>query len=128
MLGPEGFEVVGARAFFRPAGVVTLEEGIGLVERAIQRARVEGVSELLLDLTRVTGFLAPSLSERFALAERWSKASAMSLRIAMVAPVALLDPERFGVVVMANRGLTTTAVETEAEAIAWLDSLRDEPG
>lgn len=124
MESPAPFEIVGGRGYFRPTGVVTLEEGIGLVERAIEHARAEGLGELLIDLTRLGGFLAPSLSERFAVAERWSRAAAMSLRIAVVAPAWLLDPERFAVVVMANRGVTTTAVETEKEAIDWFDSFR----
>lgn len=122
MPGLGAFEVVGGRGFFRPEGAVTLEDGIALVERAIVQARAEGVSELLVDLTRLSGFLPPSLSERFAFAERWSRAAAMSVRLAVVAPAGLLDPERFGVVAMANRGLVATAVETEAEAMGWLDS------
>ncbi len=118
----EHFEVVGKRAVFRPVGTVTLEGAISLVEQAIERARAAGAVELLVNVTGLSGFLAPSLSARFALAERWSKAAAMCVRLAVVAPAEWLDPERFGVVVMANRGFITTAVETEEEAVAWLDS------
>lgn len=123
----ENLEIVGDRAYFRPAGTITLEQGIALVERAIGQARVEGARDLLVNLKGVSGFRAPSLSERFALAERWAKASGMSVRLALVAPAWLLDPERFAVVVMANRGVTTTAVETEDEALAWFDSFRPTP-
>lgn len=100
---------------------------MALVEQAIDRTRAAGLTELLIDLTGLSGFLTPSLSERFASAERWAQASAMSVRLALVAPATWLDPERFGVVVLANRGVTATAVETEAEALAWLDSFRGAP-
>lgn len=120
----EHFEIVDGRAFFRPIGIITLEQGITLVERAIELARDRGGSELLVSLKGVSGFVAPSLSERFALAERWARAAGMAVRLALVTPAELLDPERFAVVVMANRGLTATAVESEAEALAWFGSLR----
>ncbi len=100
---------------------------MALVEQAIDRTRAAGLTELLIDLTGLSGFLTPSLSERFASAERWAQASAMSVRLALVAPATWLDPERFGVVVLANRGVTATAVETEAEALAWFDSFRGAP-
>jgi hypothetical protein len=42
----------------------------------------------------------------------------------MVARAELIDPQKFGVTVSANRGLVSNIFTTEGEALAWLDAKR----
>jgi hypothetical protein len=121
------FEVVGIRAFFRPTGRMSLDDGVELVVRALIAAREAGARDLVVDITGVSGLLVPTVFERYSLVKRFAVAAAGQVRMAMAVDPNLLDPARFGETVAANRSLIARAVATEAEAVAWLDSLPGRP-
>ncbi len=92
-----------------------------MVAAAIECAREEGVPELVANVSGLTGFPSPSLSERFHLVTKWAAAAAGSVRLAVVARAEMVDPHKFGVTVAANRHLTAEIFATESEAEGWLD-------
>ena len=92
MDSPDNFELVAGRGFYRPVGLVTLKEAIGLVSAAIAYAREQEISELLVNISALTGFAPPSLAERYFLIEEWAAAAGGKVRLAMVARAELIDP------------------------------------
>ena len=121
---PDGFEMVGRRAFYRPVAVVSFTEAVALVADAITYAREVGASELLVNTTRFTGkygFEPPNTTERYLVAEKWALATGGRLRVAVVARQEMIDRRKFGVTVAANRGAVGDIFRTEAEALTWLD-------
>lgn len=118
---PDYFESVGNRGFFRPIGNLSLEETVEGVASAIQFAREQGIQELLVNVSALTGFDSPSIFERYQFVEKWASVARGKVRIAMVARAEMIDSQKFGVTVAANRGLVGDVFTTEAEAVAWLD-------
>lgn len=118
---PTNFEMVGARAYFRPSGCVSLETAVEMVTGAITFANAQAAHELLINVRGLTGFDSPSLAERFAMVQKWVAAARGQVRIAMVARAELIDPQKFGVTVARNRGLDADIFVSEAEAVAWFD-------
>jgi hypothetical protein len=121
---PGRFEVQGSRACYRPAASVALGEAVELIDRAIAFARDQGLDESLVDITGLTGFDPPTLAERYSLIQQWAETAAGRLRLAMVARPEMVDPQKFGVTVAANRGLVADVFTSEPEAEAWLDARR----
>ncbi len=119
---PDHFKVEAGRAFFRPAGRMTLEEAINLVDGAIAHVRTLGITRLLVNGLRVTGFPSPSLTERYFMVEKWTRTANGAVRLSMVIRPEMLDPQKFGVTVAVNRRLVADVFVTEASAVAWLDS------
>jgi hypothetical protein len=119
---PPGFSIEGARATFRPAGRVSFDDAVALIRRAIDAACASGTRELLVDTRGLTGFASPDTFERFLAAVQWAEGGAGRLRLSMVARPEMIDPDRFGVLVAANRGLTSNIFTGEDDARAWLDS------
>ena len=117
---PAGLVIEGRRAIYRPAGSVSFEQAVELVRSAIKLARINGAAELLVDSTALSGFPSPDTFERFLAAVEWAQAANQRLRLAMVVRAELIDPQKFGVTVMANRGLRANVFPTETEALAWL--------
>jgi hypothetical protein len=93
-----------------------------MVRSAIAAARSSGVTELLVDLRELTGIRPPTISNRFDAVEEWAREAGGVLRLAIVTRSELIDPEKFGVTVGANRGLVGNIFPTEPEARAWLDA------
>jgi hypothetical protein len=123
MLGkPRDFEVDGKRGYFRPAGAVSLDQAVDLVNDALSFARKQELREMLVDITGLTGFPAPSMYERFALAARWAETAGSRIRLSVVARKELIHEEKFGITVARNRGLDSNIFTTQKEAIAWLES------
>lgn len=114
----------GSRACYRPAASVALGEAVELIDRAIAFARDQGLDESLVDITGLTGFDPPTLAERYSLIQQWAETAAGRLRLAMVARPEMVDPQKFGVTVAANRGLVADVFTSEPEAEAWLDARR----
>jgi hypothetical protein len=117
----EGFFLDGQRAVYLAGGVVSFDETVALVRAAIVAARENRARELLVDTRELVGFDSPATFQRFLAAVNWAEAANASLRLAMVARAELIDPDKFGVIVAANRGLVSNIFPTEAEARAWLD-------
>jgi hypothetical protein len=92
-----------------------------MVSMAIAYAREQGVSELVANVSAVAGFSPPDTFARYCLVKQWVATAGGRVRLAVVAGAAMIDPDKFGVTVAANRGLSADIFMTEAEAIAWLD-------
>ena len=115
-------EVQGKRAIFRPEGRMTFEQGVELVAAAMVQARAQGCTALLANFLNVTGITPPSIFARHALALRWAESAGTQLRVALVVRAELIDPEKIGVVMAQNRGVTGDAFTNEAAALTWLES------
>jgi hypothetical protein len=109
---------------YRPAGSVSFDEAVGMVRAAIAVARSNQVRDFLVDTTALTGFTSPDTFQRFLAAVDWAKEARGGLRLVMVARAEMIDPQKFGVTVAANRGLVSNIFTTEVEARAWLASFK----
>ncbi len=119
---PDNFVLVEGRGLYRPAGSVSFDKAVALVRAAIAAARENQVRGLLVNTTGLTGFSAPDLFERFLAAVAWAEESRGGVHLAMVARAEMIHPQKFGVLVAANRGLVSNIFTTEDEALAWLDA------
>jgi len=117
-------EVDGLRATYRPVGTVSFDEAVALVSSAIRLARSTEAKDLLVDTTQWIGFPSPNTFQRFLAAVEWAEEAGGRLRLAMVARIEMIDPQKFGVPVATNRGLISNVFSNEEEASAWLDSRR----
>jgi hypothetical protein len=117
------FEQFGKRAFYRPVDNVTFERAVELVAEGMVLARALGMVDILVNTNGLTGFAPPSIFARHALALKWAEAVGGSgLHVALVARPELIDPEKIGVLMAQNRGVSGDVFTTEVAAIAWLDS------
>ena len=123
----ENFESIGKRGFYRPEGKATFELGVELVAEAMKHARALGLESLLINTCGLTGVNPPSIFARHSLAVKWAEAAGSSLHVALVAREELIDPERIGLVMAQNRGVSGNVFTNEALALAWLDRQRS-PG
>lgn len=121
----ENFEIVGKRGFYRPAGKVSFEQAVNIVASAMKYARSQGLQSLLINTNGFSGLAAPSIFARHDLAVKWAEAAGASLRVALVTRPELMDPEKIGVVMAQNRGVSGDVFRTEAAAISWLDARHD---
>jgi hypothetical protein len=118
----DGFDLEGGRGLYRPVGSVSFTEAVALVRAALAAARRNQVRDLLVNTTALTGFPSPHTFQRFLAAVEWAAEASGSVLLAMVARAEMIDPEKFGVTVAANRGLESNIFTTEGEACAWLDA------
>jgi hypothetical protein len=118
---PEHFDVAGDQGYFRPAGTMSLGEVVKLVDDALAFARREGVRKLLVDTRAVYGFDSPCLADRYGFIGKWAFTINGAVRLALVARPEMIDPNKFGVTVAANRGATADVFASETEATAWLN-------
>lgn len=112
----------GGRGHYRPVGSVSFDKAVAWVRAAIAFARSNHAVDLLVDTTMLTGLLSPEIFQRFLAAVAWAEEAAGRLHLAMIARAEMIDPQKFGVTVAANRGLVSNIFTTEAEARAWLDA------
>jgi hypothetical protein len=124
MTEPEHFEVSEDHAIFRPTGDVSLETAIQWVTSTITYCRERGMRKLMVNTCGLTGFGPPPLHVRYFFMHDWGRAAAGALCIAMVARPEMIDPEKFGVMVGRNIGLTCDVFASEPEAEAWLLNIR----
>ena len=89
------------------------------VAQAILEARAGGARGLLV-LVPAGVLPVPTTAERVVLARAWAAAADGRIRVAVVAPPALVDEERLGVVVAVGFGLDGNVFHDEAEARRWL--------
>ena len=123
---PDHFVLEEGRGLYRPVGTVSFDEAVALVRAAIAAARRNQVRDLLVDTTALTGFPSPDTFERFLAAVEWAEEARGRVRLAMVARAEMIHPQKFGVLVAANRGLVSNIFTTEAEARAWLAAWDDQ--
>ena len=113
-------EVAGDCAYYRPAGKVTLEEAIEVLDQAIAHVRNQRIPKLLFNGHGLTGFLSPSLPERYFAVRRFAATSQSQVQLAFVILAEMIDPEKFGVLVARNSGMNVDVFAQEPEALAWL--------
>ena len=116
----ENLEIIRDCVFFRPVGKVSLSEAVGMVTKVITFARARQIPKLFVNTTRLTGFPSPTLAERYFIAREWAAVAERCVRVALVIPVEMIDPEKFGVTVAQNAGMNADVFATEPEALAWL--------
>jgi hypothetical protein len=116
------FEITGKRAFYRPVGKVSFEQAVELVAQAMKAARTAGCADMLVNVCGLTGFAAPTTIGRYAMAQRWAESSGTRLRVAMVVRPEFMDPQKIGVLMAQNRGVTGDVFLNELNGLAWLDS------
>lgn len=119
---PDGFRIEGGRGLFCPIGSMSFDEAVVAVRAAIAVVRSHQAAELLVDTTGLTGFVSPDTFQRFLAAVGWAEEAGGRLRLAVVARADMIDREKFGVIVAANRLLVSNIFTTESEARAWLDA------
>ncbi len=117
---PEHFRIEEGYVCYRPEGRTSLREAIRLISTAISYSRVNEIRRLFVDTTGLVGFDAPTVLERFQLAEQFALDAEGLVKIALLVKPELLDPELFGVLVAQNRWLDGNAFDSESEALAWL--------
>lgn len=122
---PDDFILVAECAFYRPAGLVSFEQAVALVSAGIAAARRNRVRQLVINTTELTGFEAPDAFDRFLAVVEWAAEAAPGTRLAIVARPELIHPQKFGVLVAANRGLASNVFASEVEARAWLAACND---
>ncbi|HEU4569276.1 MAG TPA: hypothetical protein VFS07_01750 [Gemmatimonadales bacterium] len=122
MTAPPGFTETPAYGHYRPAGEVTYAQAVELLLGAIAHARAAGISRLLMDATALTFTTSPSLVDRMGMGQRVATTGQGQVRLAVIAPAHLMDPQKFGAVVAMNRGQPVDIFADEPSAIAWLTS------
>lgn len=115
-------EVMGDCAYVRPAGRLTLEEAVNLVDETIKYVCEQRIPKLLFNGRQLFGFRSPSLPERYFTSRRWAATAQGRLQLAVVIRARYIDPEKFGVTVARNSGLNADVFVEELEALAWLMS------
>lgn len=116
------FEQIGTRGFYRPTGKTTFDQAVDLVANAMAAAREGGCLDLLVNVYGLTGVNPPTVFARYDLAVKWARSAGPKLRVAMVSPPELIDPQKIGVLMAQNRGATGDVFTNEAEAVAWLNA------
>ena len=120
-MGVEEFLTFNAhRAEYRPQGECTLVEAVDAIREAIERCRARGMGALLVVGTGLTGVSIPSLVDRFLMMEEWAHAAGGMVVGALVTHAEYIHPEKFGVRVAADLGMTVDVFTDEDHAIAWL--------
>ena len=130
---PEYFTVLPDRAEFRPVGRFALPVLVRMVSESIAHAGLLGAKRLLIVGTGVEEMARPTDMDRVFIGQDWARAnSGNALRIALVIPQHLIHPQKLGLLVAANRGLTGEVFAEEEAALACLlytsPSPRDQRG
>jgi hypothetical protein len=115
------FNFSAGRGFYRPAQTIDLEGAVSLVAAALNYAREQGLTQLLVDTRQLTGHEPPNTFQRYELMNRWLAASQGRVQLALVVRPEMMDPERFAIRVAENRGFLANAFVDEETAVAWLD-------
>jgi hypothetical protein len=106
------------------AGEFEATEAREVLRTALALALQNGHSKLLVDARQVTG--NPRTMERFDLGENLARyyhetRGDRLVRIALVGKEPLVDPQKFGVLVAANRGVPVMVTTDIEEALRWLE-------
>jgi len=118
---PEFVERAGQRAFYRPVLAANFQEALGLCMTAVEWARDQQCVDMLVNVCGISGIESLTTFMRYELAVKWAQAAG-SLRVALVVPEALMDPQKFAMLMAHNRGVNGDVFTQEAEALNWLNS------
>ena len=105
---------------FRPQGESSLVEAVALIRSAIAFCRDQNLARLLVDARGLTGVPIPSLVDRFLMIEEWAQEAEGMVVVVLVVHAEYIHPEKFGVKVAADFGLTAEVYASEADALKWL--------
>jgi hypothetical protein len=111
---------MGGTCRFTPEGSVTLVEGVEWVTAAIAFCRDRKIPKLLVNVTHLHGYAAPTLADRFWMAQDWAEAAKGAVAVAMVVREQDLHPNRFGIKAAVDAGLKGAIFTSEDEAWTWL--------
>ena len=115
------YELIGARAYYRPSGVATAGQLADMITEALVVACDGGARAALVNIVAMNGFESPGPSYRRWLIRRWAVRLAGRLRVGVVARREHICPEKTGLLVAAEEGLQGSIFEAEADALAWLN-------
>ena len=110
----EEFEVRGRRAHYRPRGTVSLHDATEGIASAIARCRAAEIPEVLVDISGLVGFGAPSTGERYAAVARWAALARGNVRLAMVARAEIIDVSKLSGETI-KFGATVTLIDEDTE-------------
>ena len=116
----DGFETLEGYAVFRPTGRLRLQQIVDLITEAFVTARERRIPRLLIVTTGTDPIAPPTVAERYLIIEEWARAAQGVVRTAFVLRPEIIDPQRFGLTVAANRGLVGNVFTTEEDARVWL--------
>jgi hypothetical protein len=88
----------------------------------MKHSRSLELADLLVNTAGLVGFPHPDVFARYQLASKWAESAGAALKVAIVARPELIDPQKIGVLMAQNRGVTGDVFTNEAAAIAWLDA------
>ena len=120
MQHPQNFEIKEHYACFRPTGTSRLGQAVDTVSDLIAFCGEKNISKILINVTGLKGYSAPSLFDRYSMVEKFASVAKAGMKVVLVADQTMIDPNKFGVTVARNRGLNGNVFCTEAEAVAWL--------
>jgi hypothetical protein len=105
-----------------PQGACSLVEAVDLVQQAIDQCRKRHIARLLFNGTGLTGVPIPSLVDRFLMVEEWARTAQGMVIVSLVVHAEYIHPQKFGVVVAADLGLTCDVHTSEEDALRWLQA------
>lgn len=111
----------------RATGEFSLDEAQRTFSEMMEAVALHKTKRVLFDGRTMTG--NPQTLERFyygefaaaTVAQRKTRGASGATRFAYVLKEPVLDPERFGETVAANRGMDVKAFDNPEEALAWLE-------
>ena len=115
------------RCFFRPRGTASAVALAQLIADALFDACQGGMDDALVDIRAVNGFESPGPLFRAWAVGLWARMAGEDLRVAMVARPEHICPHKTGLLVAAEEGLQANIFDSEAPALAWLNSFRTPP-
>src|SRR4051812_19240922 len=101
-----------------------MEEATELILRAVAFARNHNVRRLLINGTQLDAVEPLTVLERLDFSERLAREAYAPMKIALVTKPDVIDAQRIGMIVAANRGLHAYVFTSETEARAWLAGSR----
>jgi uncharacterized protein (DUF849 family) len=120
MKAPQNFQVLESHCCYRLSGDGQLTAAASEVAEVIAFARERGVRRLLIDTTGWIGHMSPDTLERYHFARVFAQAAGSAVKLVLVVRPAMMDPEKFEVVVAQNHGLVGNVFDSEQDALAWL--------
>lgn len=116
-------EVHAGTCVFRPRGPATLVEAVDFVAECVSYCRRRALGKLMVVATGLEGVPMPSLVDRFLAVEEWARAASGMVVVVLVVHEHYIHPEKFGVKVAADLGLTCDVYADETAALAWLEGV-----
>ena len=107
-------------ARFDGQGECSLATAVEAIRVAVAWCREQGIDRLLFDGKGLVGVQVPTLVDRFLMVEEWAESAQGMVRLVLVVRPEYIHPEKFGVKVAADFGLTANVYSSDIAAMAWL--------